>query len=239
MKNVKVLALLFGIMTLGIAHAYAVPTIDGSISPVGEWDNNATYPYYLTFSDVNEALVPDRYDIKNVVLLQDLGNADPTKDGVYLLIETYAPASVVDEDAPADVPTYVTISMSGDFEGDGINDIFITQTCNDVNCTNQSVLVANPAGGVPYPGVPITDSANGDVLEYFFAAGEFGTPPNTPFPTSFIGTITYQGGGTSPDDITRGTLGPGGPNVIPEPGTMMLLSMGLIGFVGRKKILSH
>src|SRR3989338_4557653 len=70
-----------------------------------------------------------------------------------------------------------------------------------------------------------------DGIEYFLPTGKYGTPPNTPFPNSFVGNIVYDNGGSNRDDVVRGTL-------VPEPSSLLLLGSSLLGLLGigiRKK----
>src|SRR5438309_2129360 len=114
MKATRVAALVVGFLALGLSKAFAVPTIDGFVSP-GEWANNGTYPYYLSVNDPNEADNQfDNMDISHVVLLQERGgDANPANDGVYLLIEVYQPpVSLKDPpDGPGLTPTPTAIPM--------------------------------------------------------------------------------------------------------------------------------
>lgn len=241
-KTLRLLTLLAGIFALGVARAYAIPVVDGTNTGT-EWVNNGTYSYYLEINDPNEPLVPDNYDISHVVLLQSITGA-PT-DGVYLLIEVYGgDASLVDFDSPTVLPPFAAVNMSGDFDGNGTNDIFVTHSGGNTAGTAQTVLVANPTGFpvppvIPFPGIPISSCngfggcgsfAEGTVLEYFLPTGLFGTPAHVPFPLSFIGTIVYDNGGTPPDDVTVGSL-----VAVPEPGTIFLLGSGLLSLLGLGK----
>lgn len=236
-KTLRLLTLLAGVFALGVARAYAIPVVDGTNTGT-EWANNGTYSYYLDISDPNEALIPDNYDISHVVLLQSLTGT--ATDGVYLLIETYGgDASLVDFDSPTVLPPFAAVTMTGDFNADGVNDIFVNHTGGNTAGTAQTVRVANPAAGIPLPGILIGTGCNiflgcgsfseGTVLEYFLPTGAFGTPPGVPFPSSFFGQMVYDNGGTPPDDLTMGSL------TVPEPGTIFLLGSGLLSLLGLGK----
>ena len=239
-KILSGLFLVAGIL-LASSKAYALPTIDGSLG-AGEWDN-VGYPYYLEVFDVNEAAIPDAYDIKHAILFQELtsfsGDADFTNDGVYLLIETYANAALADLDGAA--PLGAGIALSGDFNADGSFDFFATLSApadpfggspaaQKVSVTNLAVLLFNAdleSNGGSFSRVDGTTS----VIEFYFPAGKFGTPPSppgTPFPHEFIGAITYDNSGAPPDDIVVGQLAPN----VPEPNSMILLGTGFLSLLG-------
>ena len=254
-KALLMLAVLMGVLSLGLSQAYAVPTIDG-VSAAGEWDN-AGYTYYLQVFDPNEAdITPDTMDIARVVLLQELTSAaggtqttaTTTDDGVYLLIEVFGtPTSLEDPDLNPGTNVPV-ISMSGDFGGDGLNDpfnLFIRQTnstpFNGVNdpaadtvrwCFGSNTSCFDPSsynnfdGQVgAFGGISARDR-DPSAYEFFFPTGAFGTPV-APFPSSFIGNIAFDNGSAPADDIVVGQL-----SVIPEPSTLMLLGSSLLGLMG-------
>ena len=254
MKTAKVLALATGILMAGMSQAFAVPTVDGNVG-AGEWANTG-YPYYLELNDPNEFDNQyDNMDISHVVLLQELGgDANPANDGVYLLIEVYnPPVSLKDptDDGVPPTPTAIPIvNMSGDFEGDGVYDIhfrtFNTDAAGAAAESNDLVQVCVGSASACHPifGAWTTYSAGaspgynrGNALEYFFPVGSFGTPA-APFPNSFTGFITFDNGASgdrSADDIVFGRGQRGGEGVIPEPGTMVLMSTGLLGLAGFRK----
>jgi hypothetical protein len=247
MRTLRFGIFITGLFLLKMTATYAVPTINGTAS-AGEWTNSGS-PYFLQMADPDEALIPQDWDISNVVFMQELdafgGDGNPANDGMYLLIETYGNATLRDHDAPRTVPPFATVNMSGDFNADGNNDIFVTHFGGNPQGTAQSVLVANPAAGIPYPGTSIGSGCNpgggcgtfaeGSALEYFLPAGAYGTPPNQPFPLSFVGTVIYDNGGEPSDDIVVGRLAvvpPPPPTVlIPEvsSSTFILLGFGLMG----------
>ncbi len=227
-KTLSLFALIAGLVILSSARAYAaVPVVNGSISPAAEWDNTG-YNYYLHINDVNEAAIPDSYDIKSATLLQEIegfgfGDGNAANDGIYLLIETYATPSLVDFTPAGPV---VTIFLDGDFNGDGIIDFSLKHTAL-ANGTGQTVTVTfnafGPTGDLVANGGSFSA---GSVLEYFIPHTGFNTP-SLPFPNSFVGYITYDNGGTPPDDDLVGSNG-----VVPEPSSMLLFGGALLGLLG-------
>jgi hypothetical protein len=227
-KTAGLLAMIAGLLVTGMSSAYAVPVINGTIAPATEW-NNTGYSYYLNVSDPNEALIPDAYDIENVVLLQEIegfgfGDSNAANDGIYLLVETFAAPSFID--ATLGGPK-VTVYLDGDFNNDGIIDFSMEHTAL-ANGTGQTVTVTfnvfGPTGDLVANGGAFSV---GSVIEYFIPSGPFNTPA-FPFPLSFVGYITYDNGGLPPDDLVTG-----GPLVfVPEPSTMLMFGGALLGMIG-------
>ena len=223
MKKLSMLVMLIGILAFGVANAYAVPTIDGTLG-AGEWDNTG-YTYYLDVTDPNEAGITDNYDIKHVVILQEYnGLALPdADDGIYLLIETFATPSLVDAGA-GDPPA--SISMNADFNADGFIDLIITHKAefgpDTLTFKRPLGSIFGPVGDTTCVGCVV---GKGSVLEYFIPSTTGGTP-HAPFPLNFIGTIVYDNGGDEADDRVTGTL------AVPEPGTFFLLGAGLLSMLG-------
>ena len=261
-KTLLMLSLVVVMLGLGVSQAYAVlPTVNGSIGGATEWDNvnapaGTAYPYYLEAFDPNEAdNAFDNTDIGHAVLLQELtsvsGDGDFSNDGIYLLIEVYAPPPTLDWQPPAPITGTPLIMLQGDLLGDGLSDpfnIFLrhfnlnpdasvaaadrVEMCTGSAATCLSLPPGSWADLTTIPGTvgQFGSFSRGSVLEYYIPSGSGGTPPSppgTPFPGSFIGTITYDnglGGPNSSDDVVVGTL-------IPEPSTMFLTVTGLLGLL--------
>ncbi|MBI1977867.1 MAG: hypothetical protein HYS55_03860 [Candidatus Omnitrophica bacterium] len=258
-KALLMLSLVVVMLSLGMSQAYAtLPTVNGTLA-AGEWDSLGPYPYYLEVFDPNEAdNAFDNTDISHAVLFQELtsvsGDADFTNDGIYLLLEVYAPPPTLDWQSVGVGGIGITgtpnITMQGDLLGDGLSDGFnifvrhfnLNPDPSIIAPDRVEVCVGSAASCLSLPPgswADLTASGGafgrGSVLEYYIPAGTFGTPPSppgTPFPFSFIGTLTYDngiGGPSTSDDVVIGTL-------IPEPSTIFMALTGLLGLVGAGRL---
>lgn len=223
-KTLIVLALVLGVVAFAPAQAFALPVIDGAISPAGEWDNTG-YQYYLKVNDTQEIGIPDQYNISSATLLQEWHPVQQATDGIYLLIETFGTPSLVDQDSGDPM---ASISLNADFNADGNIDLIIR---HDADLGTDRLRWRRPPGSITGPatdfaifGAEGVNFKRGSVLEYFIPSTTGGTP-HAPFPGNFIGTIVYDNGGDSPDDRVVGTL-------IPEPSTMFLFGSSLLGLLG-------
>lgn len=261
-KALFMLSLVAVMLGLGISQVQAaVPTINGLLgagADLTEWNNDASYEYYLHVLDDNEVGIADTYDISHVVLLQELGNADSAKDGVYFMLTTYAtPPSLIDADQTA---VRASLALFADFNGSGSADGAIFPFPPDVQIYITNVNGAGPSDPVGTDkvywcsgAVASCDAINGtliwdagaatgstpagfqyargaDAIEMFLKTGTFGTPENVPFPQTFQGCASYDDGSVNPDDVVCGT------NVIPEPGTILMMVSGLLGLAGFGKL---
>lgn len=258
-KTLIALLVVFGIFAVSSPAQAVLPTIDGLFTAPGEWDN-AGFTYYLNAIDPNEeGVIPDAMDIFRVTLLQELdpafggtGDGDPSNDGVYLMVQTWAtPLTLEDPDGSA--ASTPSLFFTADFLGDGVSDPFnlfmrhfngtpfngindpaadVVEVClgDAASCTPLSPLWSPQAGvsGVgPFTGVSANSRLGGILYEYYFPTTAFSTPP-LPFPQVFTGCIDVDLGNTganSEDDHICATL-------IPEPGTMFLFGSGLFGVLG-------
>jgi len=217
MFTVGLLVLALAVQT---APALALPTIDGAIG-VGEW-----LGAFLVGGDGNEGTIPDAYDLSGMVLISELGGA-AADDGLYVLITTYAAPSLVD--LGIGVPRAAIV---GNFDYDGNADFagavdrFFVHTSPDGSGGGQTMTVFDGTGAPLFAGVAGTHFALGAAAEYFIPASIGGI---VPIPPTFLTFATYDNGGDPEDDRM--------PNVgfftpIPEPGSLSLMGLGLLGLFG-------
>jgi len=268
-KLISVLFLVAVFALCGSVSAFAVPVIDGSIAPGGEWANlNSSFLPLSYYLEINSPPAGNDWIstmvMSHVVLLQELTSNDSTvttaQQGMYLLIEVYGPGgpqlNYPDSALYPAIPgmthsTYPpSIQMTGDFLGDGLSDNFnlFVRTLN----LNPTAPVDDHADSTFYcvgseahcnalnPSVwsLLTTVDRAGVLEYFFPSSLLpGGIGYTPFPTSFVGKITYDNGVSSTggtgtgDQVVTGTL-------VPEPASMFLMITGLVGLFAKKRFLA-
>ena len=223
MKRLGQLALLIGLLTLGVkAASAAVPVIDGTITGT-EWDT-----FVLSGSDVNEGGISDAYDISGIKLItDDDGGAD---DGLYILLTSYAAPSLVDTGVgfpPASIGFNLNYNGDGDFLD--ATDLLINHTAL-ADGTGQTMTVRSGTGVLLFTGVEGTNFKLGSVAEYFIPKSVIGSV--SPLPGSLLGEANYDNGGNESDDRLpdSGFFTP-----IPEPTSMVLLGLGLLGGIGSRK----
>jgi len=218
--HIAVLAL--GLLMFQAGQASAVPVIDGTLS-LGEWD-----AFIVFGSDPNEAAIPDSYDIASIRLIQELGGA-PGDDGLYALLTTYGAPSLVDL---AFGPPLASISFLLNYNGDAdftdAGDRLLFHTALG-DGTGQTFEVRDGTGALLLSGTEGTHFKLGSVAEYFVP---FGSGGSVPIPSSLLGEANYDNGGTPPDDRLPDT---GFFTPIPEPSSMLLLGLGLVGGVYRRR----
>lgn len=220
--------------------AFAVPTIDGVISPSTEWDD-VGYPRYFHTDSPNEAAIPDKWDFSGATLFQ-VYNGLPTpgpNDGVYLLLTTYAAPSLDKGCGIGCTNPIVTIEV--DFNNDGFADMMFREYKDGLGVKHLDWT--RPVGsflggfidwndatdGVGGEGVAAQYGTNG-VME-FFLPSTFGGAPHILFPISFTGYVHFEGGTNDPDDTITGTFA-----IVPEPSSMLMLGMSLLGLAGFSKL---
>jgi hypothetical protein len=216
------------------------------------------YPFYRFESDPDEADNQiQNMDISGGTLLQELtsfsGDGDFSNDGFYIMLTVYAPppSLAFATGVGITVNSQPVITLQGDLLGDGFGDafnVFIRHynafpatglpAADVVDVCVGSLATCNSIGAVYVPLTALGGAfSRGTILEYFIKAGTLGTPPSppgTPFPAVFIGSLTYDNGASGPatsDDVVLSL--PRG--VIPEPGTMFLVGTGILSLLGSRR----
>jgi hypothetical protein len=207
MKKVILLAVAFMVLLAG--NAFATPAIDGSIG-AGEWSSGLL----LNVIDSNESNIPDNYDIKRLAMVMETSGGG---SGLYILSEVYGTPTLssLDELPPID-PVFYSIGLDMNQDGD-----FSDLADRIVDYRLSGFSVYNGLGAVVTGASTV---ATGSVVEFYIPAAVFANFPDSGFSTFAL----LDNGGAPPDDRlpNEGTF------KTPEPGSMALVGMGLVGFLG-------
>ncbi len=215
----KVILVVAVLLLASAGSAFAVPSINGSI--VGDdWVTNRL----ISVNDPKDVILGTgiipvgtnviNYDIEHFsIVLESSGGAN---DGFYMLWDLYG------------TPTFTTLDMGGR--------ILVTYQCLlDMNQDGDYTDVADRGIYYDSTGISVYDgsgvlvsgspaAAMGSYVEWYIPKAMFSTFPDA----GFSGFCLLDNGGAPNDD----QLPDQGTFKTPEPGSMALVGMGLVGFVG-------
>ncbi|MDP3791845.1 MAG: PEP-CTERM sorting domain-containing protein [Candidatus Omnitrophota bacterium] len=214
----KVLLVVAAVIFLAAGNAYAiVPTIDGLMTSLTEWDGSQLFG-----GDSNEASISDSWDIKNIFMKVVAG------DGWYFRMDTYGTPTF--SGGPGSEGEEAAFKFFLDINNDDTSDYLI-----DLNNRNYTALgiVSVYTGEPAFTELGILGTSNGlsSIVEMYVPDSLLSTDvffDNVAL-SPFGLRARLDGNGDEPDDRLPGS----GYIKTPEPGSAMLLGMGLIGLVGR------
>ena len=220
MKQWKLAGLIAALMLVGMRTASAVPVVDGTITGT-EWD-----AFLLGGTDPNESgagtNITDNWDISGAKIFRD--NDGAGSDDWYFLMTTYAAPTF--SHGPGGFATEEAFFVFAlDFNSDGDTDDAVDRTIwfNELN--GGEVNVFDGTGASLGSGT----GALGSVIE--FSADESLFPNDNSL--QVFGRLDNSG--DEPDDRIPNE-GFFRPPVVPEPTSMILFGVGLLGGVARKKL---
>ena len=216
---------LIGAMTLGMSQAHAViPTIDGTAG-VGEW---ILANQHTIAGDPDEAGIPNQYDIQRFLAQHE--NTGGANDGLYFRVDLYDTPTLTGGTNSLGAEVFVRAFV--DFDGNGTADLFLDfNDAQDPTLQKFGVYTSASfsAGSFIGYGSGAVNQSPGGIYEFYL--------PETLYNGGSVGTLTgfrlrLDNNGDEPDDSLPES---GFTTPLPEPGTMALLGMGLLGLFGFKK----
>lgn len=197
------------VVGLSFTNAMAIPTINGTVV-AGEWNNPIVHVY-----DGAEAGIPDNWDIKELFIIQE--NSGGAGDGLYFRIDVYGSPTTAGEDGVSGNEAYSYSWMDYDNNGSIDDNIEANFLGGDEIRVNGSVVALGQLGVGP------------NAWEFFVPEASLSALSLPGLTNSFRGLTHLDGhGGSQDDDIPNS----GRYTVVPEPGSVSLLGLSLLGLVG-------
>jgi hypothetical protein len=229
LKNIFVVVLLgLIISTCGVINAEAI-IVDGALNPITEWDT-----WFIKGIDPNELTINDNYDIKAVYSWWDSSD-------VYIRTDLFGIPTLAKLDSGNYTP--VVYQWGVDTLGkDGIAEFnVILELANQTGGQDRVALRKVSDGSlIGYGNAHIGNGGAGSIVEATFSQSLIATAGFSPVNDFDVGMfMRLDNAGEDPDDRLPDTTGY--IYKTPEPGTMALLGMGIIGFAGsllRKKFMA-
>ena len=214
--SVLLAAMAVGVLAVSTRPAFATPAIDGAAG-AGEWDG-----YLLFGTDPDEGFQGQAWDISAFYVYQETGGGG-LGNGLYFRMDTYGAPTFLGEPTPTGQSKFVAVL---DFNGDSIFDRqvqFNDASDGVVHIKDGSLATLGTGTG-----------SLGSTVEWFAPAALL---PSFPTGVTFQARAILDNGGDPAEDFIpdAGFFTP-----IPEPSSMLLLGLGLLGGIGarRRKLLS-
>jgi len=220
MKKVMLLVVA-SLLVLCAGNALAVPVIDGTVSPVTEWDI-----YKIFGTDPNEAAIADNYDLKAAYAWWDSTN-------VYLRADVYGVPTLAKQDSGNFTPAFYQWGI--DTTGDNVADLnLILELANQDGSGNDRVALYRISTNTLLGYGP---AKLGSIVEASFAESlvPFDLSPASDNDVAMF--LRMDNAGSDPDDRLPNE---GFQHTVPEPASAALIGLGLLGFVGalRRKFMA-